>query len=390
VKKGWTEVALGELLESVSRTVRVQPDESYRLLGVRLEGNGAFHRETKLGGETSANRLDRVQDGDFIYSRLFAWRGAFSLIGPELDGAYVSNEFPIFTARKPERIDLRYLNYWFGQPRIWKIVEDDCQGSTPLTRNRYKEEFFYELRVPLPPLPEQQRLVAHLEAIKSSLTRVQKLRAEERKEKLALVTSLAHRWDLDSESKRARGWQKVTLGAVLQETSDTAAVDATASYPNIGIYSYGRGTFNKPPIDGANTSATQLFRVRAGQFIYSRLFAFEGAYALVRPSQDGHYVSNEFPSFNLDTQRILPEFLFAYFKSPAVWRELAEQSTGLGDRRQRIHPEIIQAHSINLPPIEYQAKVRDAFMKLERVGASAGEEEIDALIPSLLDRIFNS
>src|SRR5207247_2207100 len=141
VKQRWNEVALGEVLEPVSRSVRVEPEVSYRLLGVRLEGNGAFHRETKLGNEISASLLDRVETGDFIYSRLFACRGAFSLIGPDLGGAFVSNEFPIFAARNPARIDLRFLSYWFRQSRIWKVVEKDCQGSTPLTRNRYKEEY---------------------------------------------------------------------------------------------------------------------------------------------------------------------------------------------------------------------------------------------------------
>jgi type I restriction enzyme, S subunit len=123
MRKEWSEVQLGELVEPVSRSERVRPDASYRLLGVRLEGNGAFHRETKLGGEISANMLDRVETGDFIYSRLFACRGAFSLIGPELNGTFVSNEFPIFQARTPHRIDLRFLKFWFRQSRVWKAVE---------------------------------------------------------------------------------------------------------------------------------------------------------------------------------------------------------------------------------------------------------------------------
>lgn len=40
--KAWPSVKLGELLEQIDRMERVDPDASYQLLGVRLEGNGPF------------------------------------------------------------------------------------------------------------------------------------------------------------------------------------------------------------------------------------------------------------------------------------------------------------------------------------------------------------
>jgi len=35
-----------------------------------------FVREEKKGIEISADKLNKIQEGDFIYSRLFAWKGA--------------------------------------------------------------------------------------------------------------------------------------------------------------------------------------------------------------------------------------------------------------------------------------------------------------------------
>src|SRR4051812_14636629 len=137
----------------------------------------------------------------------------------------------------------------------------------------------------------------------------------------------------------------------MEKTEDTIRVKVDEVYPNLGIYGQGRGSFTKPAISGAATSAETLYRVRSEQFIYSRLFAFEGAYALVQPTHDGFFVSNEFPTFGVDRQRLLPGFLFAYFRRPSVWYALASQSTGLGDRRQRVHPDVILAHRIPLPPL---------------------------------------
>ena len=101
--KAWPKVRLGDVLVQVNRTEAVTANGEYRLLGVRLEGNGPFLREVVSGTETSAGRLNRVFECDFIYSRLFAWRGAFGVISKELDGCFVSNEFPIFSAN-PERV----------------------------------------------------------------------------------------------------------------------------------------------------------------------------------------------------------------------------------------------------------------------------------------------
>lgn len=113
------------------------------------------------------------------------------------------------------------------------------------------------------------------------------------------------------------------------------------TYPNIGIFSYALGLFGKPHIVGFQTSATYLNRVHAGQFIYSRLFAFEEASGMVNNEFDNYFVSNEYPTFNCNAEKILPEFLYAYFKSPTDWKDVALGSKGLGDRHQRVQPQQI-------------------------------------------------
>jgi type I restriction enzyme S subunit len=151
-----------------------------------------------------------------------------------------------------------------------------------------------------------------------------------------------------------KGWPKVALGELLQHASEPVRVQQGAEYPNFGIYSFGRGLFAKPPISGLQTSAGTLYRVRAGNFIYSRLFAFEGSYGLVDDAFDGHFTSNEYPSFSLDTSRLVPGFLRAYFLFPLVWQEIAMGSKGVGSRRIRVQPDKVLAHRIPLPPLSEQ------------------------------------
>jgi type I restriction enzyme S subunit len=153
------------------------------------------------------------------------------------------------------------------------------------------------------------------------------------------------------------------------------AVEAERRYPNIGIYSFGRGTFAKPPIEAATTSASTLYRIRAGQVIYSRLFAFEGAYASVPAHQDGMFVSNEFPTFTVDGSQADPAYVAWLFRWRETWRALRQGAVGMGDRRQRVHPDRILAHQIVLPPLVKQSRI------VERLNALAvGTERASQLV----------
>jgi hypothetical protein len=125
----------------------------------------------------------------------------------------------------------------------------------------------------------------------------------------------------------------VPLGEVLRQVVDAYPVHADQTYPTFGVYGFGRGLFDKTPILGATIKAQRLYKTRNGHFVYSRLKAFEGAYALVTEEFDGHYVSNEFPTFEALTERLLPEYVAAYFRSPSIWKSAAQLSEGLGARR---------------------------------------------------------
>ena len=152
-------------------------------------------------------------------------------------------------------------------------------------------------------------------------------------------------------------WPRIALGELLRPADEPVSVRKDGTYPNFGIYSYGRGLFAKPAIGGMTTSASVLRRVRSGNFIYSRLFAFEGSYGIVDDAFDGHYVSNEYPSFDLDMTRLLPGFVKAYFQLPSVWKSIAMGSKGVGSRRIRVHPDKVLAHKMPLPALDVQRAI---------------------------------
>lgn len=382
-------VPLGEILTPVSRPEAVNPQSKYPILGAHWYAKGLYIKEVKSGSQIQANKLYRIDESDFVYNRLFAWKGSFALATKENHGCYVSNEFPYFTVNR-DLADGRYLWRYFSRAAAWDEALGLSKGSTPTSRNRLKEENLLAMKIPLPPLDEQGRIVARIEELAAKIKEARGLRKETIQDSDRLLITMAHRGDLSKEEKMRRGWTEAALHEILQEVEDAHVVSADKSYQNLGIYSFGRGLFRKPPIQGISTSALKLYRVRKGQFIYSRLFAFEGAYGWVSDNYDGYYVSGEYPTFDCDPVRVKAEFLYAYFKSPAIWQEVAIGSKGLGHRRQRVKAEQFLSHRLLLPPLEWQARIAEVLnlvIALNRLQADTAAE-LDALLPSILDKAF--
>jgi len=199
MSKQWQNTRLADVLNPAAREEIVDSAKEYRLLGVRLDGHGPFLRETVIGTQISATKLSRVAAGDFIYSRLFACRGAFGVISEELDGCCVSGEFPTFLP-VPRKVDVEFLKYWFRLPSVITRINEDCSGSTPLTRNRFKENFFLALEIPLPPLAEQRRIVARIEEVAPHIDEARQLRREAAEEAEALIVSALTHLQLPSGS----------------------------------------------------------------------------------------------------------------------------------------------------------------------------------------------
>jgi type I restriction enzyme S subunit len=133
------------------------------MAGVRWYGEGLFQRETVRGSEQSARWLMPLMPGALIYNRLFAWKASFAVVPPNLAECYVSNEFPQFVT-DASRILPEYLFLWCLSGRTIKAVNAASTGSAAVSRNRFREEFFVDFEIALPPLPVQRKIVTAHEA----------------------------------------------------------------------------------------------------------------------------------------------------------------------------------------------------------------------------------
>jgi type I restriction enzyme S subunit len=161
-------------------------------------------------------------------------------------------------------------------------------------------------------------------------------------------------------------------------------------YQFAGVYSFGRGVFRSLSKLGSEFSYKRLTRLDPNDFVFPKLMAWEGAFGIVPAECVGYVVSPEFPVFRVNQQRVLPEVLDFYFKTPTVWPVVSGISTGTNVRRRRLNPTRFLDYDFPLPPMPIQHKLRQVTRQLEPVRRLQAETqaELDALLPAVLDRAF--
>ena len=152
-------------------------------------------------------------------------------------------------------------------------------------------------------------------------------------------------------------WPMVKLGNVLRLDLDRVPVDAATSYPMVGVLSFGRGLFDREPIENGKTSYRVFYRLKAKHVVMSQLFGWEGALALSSEGFEGKFLSPQFPTFLCDPVRLDRQFLGWLMRRPAFWKELGSRASGMGDRRRTLNPDALFASEIPLPSLAEQRRI---------------------------------
>lgn len=382
MKKGWSEVAFTEVATLRRRDVTVEEDGSYPEVGVRCFGKGLFHKAPRSGLEVGDKRLFRLQRGDFILQVTFAWEGAVAVVSAEDEAFYGSVRVLTFEVDS-QRCDRRFLVWYFktkrGVEQLGRISPGSAGRNKVLAIGRLSE-----LRVPLPPLAEQQRLVAHLDAIESRLTRAQKLREEQEQQLQAALRSAFHQ--LEAHAK----W--VAMGEVAPVHRRPTEIELDGEYPELGARSFGKGIFHKPTLSGESLTWQKLFQVHAGDIVISNIKAWEGAIAVAGEADHERYGSHRYLTCVADSKRALPDFICFYLLSQSGLEQVGLASPGSADRNRTLAVDRLEKIKVPIVPLATQTefqKLLDLKTKL-REEAAQSKQRTAALLPSLLDRIFNS
>lgn len=166
---------LSKFLFPSKEEIKLDVKRNYKQVTIRMNHKGVVERGIKSGSEILSKQFI-AKEGQFIISRIDARNGAMGIVPKELEGAVVTNDFSLFDINKGE-IDAKYFNFLSST----KVFDGKCklasEGST--NRVRLKVEKFLNIYIPLPTLAVQKKIVKKIEAVKSKIEIVRKLRNEQ-------------------------------------------------------------------------------------------------------------------------------------------------------------------------------------------------------------------
>ncbi len=116
-----------------------------------------------------------VREGGVILSRIDLWKGCVAVLNEAFDGGIVTNEFPVYYVR-PEHektVDLRYLQLLLRTRYFQRAIRAITTGHS--NRRRTQQADFEALRVFLPPMAVQRKVVRAITGVERALGEKRKI-----------------------------------------------------------------------------------------------------------------------------------------------------------------------------------------------------------------------
>lgn len=266
-------------------------------------------------------------------------------------------------AIRPKTWDSDYLYYIFlAQTKFFNQIS---VGLIPgISRNDILSR-----KILIPPLSEQKKIAKILSTWDTAIETCEKLLKAKQAFKLALMQRLL------TGKKRFpqfanQPWQKMKI-------SDFAkSVSRVKPKPNqpflaMGIRSHGKGTFLKPNFEPSKIEMMELYEVKTNDLIVNITFAWEGAIAIVKETDNGALVSHRFPTYVFDCEKVIPEF----FKYIIIQKRFVEKlgliSPGGAGRNRVLNKKDFGKLEVTLPSVDEQIKIANVL--------SACDKEIELL-----------
>ncbi len=369
---------LGDHINQIKVPVDISPRKSYSQLTVKMYHKGVVKRGDVSGIEIGSKQY-LAKSQQFILSKIDARNGAMGLIPEGLNNSIVTGDFLLFETDSKTLLP-KYFNYITSARQFDKFCHSASEGST--NRRRLKIPKFYDIKIPLPPLPEQKRIVKKLDSVQAKINKIKQLRTDQERELKNLLYS--------KFIEASKGAEMAAMAKVAPIVRRPVSVEITGEYPELGIRNFGKGTFHKPALKGIEVGTKKLFTIKEDDLLFSNVFAWEGGIAVVKPEDNNRVGSHRFISCVCNDSQALPEFLWYYFLSEEGLEKIRLASPGGAGRNRTLGLKKLEKIEVPIPEINTQKEFVQLKRQVEHTLSTQQTvtKDLADLMPSLLDKAF--
>lgn len=386
-------VRIGEFLTRNKTAVTIQDEPVYQRVTIRVRNGGVVPRDEVKGANIGTKKQYVISSGQFILSKIDARNGAMGIIPESLDGAIVTQDFLAYDIDK-SRINPQYLVLISTTKQFIDFCQSCSSGTT--NRQRVDEAKFLSIRIPLPSLDEQNRLVKDfnnimtfikMEEMKVIDIEVKAVAAVREalgvasypgntEERLIRLTNYAaiDSWSVPKillaghspfgESKYK--CKKLSELAFINPRTDLSILNDTDEMSFIPMEDisddYGEWQNKKT---GKKTDVKGYTKFQNGDIIWARITPCmqNGKSALLRGLINGKgYGSTEFHIVRISSNEILPQYIHTLLRHYDVLSDAKKYFTGSAGQ-QRVPASYLSNLLIPIPPLDIQRQIASEYAK---------------------------
>lgn len=388
----WPEVPLKRLLIYVDERVHLEDMREYITITVKRRHGGLEERERLFGHQIKTKKQFRLVPGSLIISRVQCWHQAYALVPDTIPPNMIaSTNYDQFTI-SPE-VDRRFFWWLTHSPRFTETVRGSAVGVV-IEKMVFDRDAWLEKTIPLPPLSEQRRIVARIEALSVKIEEVRRLIHKSEVELDNLLASA-----INSACYR-NTIQQVAFGDVLIEAKNGIYKPPMfwgRGIPCVRMYNIDGPSMNMRHLQLLDVTPDELaiFGCKLGDLIFNRVNSAElvGKTGLITKDYPQCTFESKNMRLRVNKQKVLPEYVAFILNSSKVrvyYRETLKQQCGMATLNQGHVGKI----PFPLPPLAEQERIveyiDDLKAKVDMLRKRKAETatEVDALLPSTLDKAF--
>ena len=380
MKQGWEIKKLGEVCK-FSQGIQVPIEEQYTTCE---EGMIRFLRIIDFTQNGEAPRyINNVDDRYILHDKEIAIvrYGTPGFVCYGKTGAIANNLFKI--SQKKEIFDFSFLKYWLSSDAFQGVVKGNKYGAA---LQAIKFSTINEIPIPVPPLPEQEKIVSELDCLSGIIEK----KRQQLKELDALAQSIFYEMfgnPVDNE----RGWEVKKLGEI-------AASQIGLTYKPENVTDSNEGTIVLRSSNIQNSMLAFEDIVRVDCEVKENKYVQDGDILMCSRNGSAKLVGKvariknlqermSYGAFMTIIRSDYNDYLFEFFKLPAFRSQLISSQTATINQ---ITVKMLADINVPLPPLPLQQSFAQKIEAIEQQKALIKQSiaEVETLFNARMQEYF--
>ena len=158
-------------------------------------------------------------------------------------------------------------------------------------------------------------------------------------------------------------FETVRLGDIMTQSTNSIEVQPDVEYTRLTVRLFNKGITARDIVKGSQIGTKRQTQVQAGEFVISKIDGKSAAFGLVSEEYDGAIVTPDFLVYDVDTNKVLPEYLELVLRNEQILNQFKSSSSGTTGRR-RLSQKVFENTEIALPSLSEQKRLLEEIMSI--------------------------